>query len=49
MPRIAESSSQSLSSQFGAISGCRSKFFLSPAYGGVESSAEPILEIPPLQ
>jgi hypothetical protein len=43
---IAESSSQSLSSRFGSISGCRSKLFLSHAYGGVESSAEPIMEIP---
>jgi hypothetical protein len=49
MYRLAESSFQSLSSRFGAISGCRSKVFLSPAYGGVESSAEPIMEIPTLQ
>jgi hypothetical protein len=49
MRRIAESSFQSLSSQFGSISGCRSKVFLSPAYGGVESSAEPIMENHPLK
>ena len=49
MHRLAESSFQSLSSRFGAISGCRSKVFLIPAYGGVESSAEPIMEIPTLQ
>ena len=46
MCRLAESSFQSLSSRFGSISGCRSKVFLSPACGGVESSAEPIMEIP---
>ena len=43
---FAESSFQSLSSRFGGISGCRSKVFLSPACDGVESSAEPIMEIP---
>jgi hypothetical protein len=46
MYHLAESSSQSFSSRFGSISGCRSKVFLSPACGGVESSAEPIMEIP---
>jgi len=35
MRHLAESYSQSLSSRFGAISGCRSKVFLSPACGGV--------------
>jgi hypothetical protein len=49
MCRLAESSFQSLSSRFGSISGCRSKVFLSPPCGGVESSAEPIIEIPTLQ
>jgi len=44
MRHIAESSSQSLSSRFGSISGYRSKVFLSPACGGVESSAVPIME-----
>jgi len=48
MCRLAESSFQSLSSQFGSINGCRSKVFLSLACGGVESSAEPIMEIPHL-
>jgi hypothetical protein len=46
MRHLAESSFQSLSSRFGSISGCRSKVFLSPACGGVESSSEPIMEIP---
>jgi len=49
MLRLAESSFQSLSSRLGSISGCRSKVFLRPACGGVESSAEPITEIPTLQ
>jgi hypothetical protein len=43
---LAESSFQSFSSRFGSISGSRSKVFLRPACGGVESSAEPIMEIP---
>ena len=46
MPHLTESSSQSLSSRFGSISGFRSKVFLSPACGGVESSSESIMEIP---
>jgi len=43
---LAESSFQNLFSRFGSISGCRSKVFLSPACGGVELRAEPIMEIP---
>jgi len=46
MFRLAESSFQNLSTRFGAIKGCRSKVFLSPAYVGVEWNAEPIMEIP---
>jgi hypothetical protein len=46
MPHLTESSSQSLFSRFGTISGCRSKVFLSPACGGVEPSSEPIMENP---